>query len=116
MRAKRLNNPRAQNRAATGGQGGWRTFAAGRPFAPPLAGHVGCSRNEFAGLRGGRAASRVGWKGRPRLAPGVKPCHDPGLCRTLRTDEQDLAAFGNYSPARPKKRRVGRMPGQPGRR
>ena len=116
MCVKRLNKPRAQNPAAMDNEVGRCTFQSAASDNFPLAGRAGCERNEFAARLGRRAKGCVGWKMTPKPAKGANPRPGRGLCRILRVDLQDISAAGNYSPARPKTRHVGRMPGQLGRR
>ena len=116
MSAKRLNKPRAQNLAAMGNQVGRCTFVLAKRDDVPPAGRAGCERSEFAARFGRRAPVCVGWRVTSPHTQGVKSRPGQGLCGTLRVDLQDISPDGNYYPARPKTRHVGRMPGQLGRR
>lgn len=116
MSAKRLNKPRAQNLAAMDNQVGRCAFLLAKRDDVPLAGRAGCERDEFAARLGRHSSSCVGWKLASKHAKGVKSRPGQGLCGTLPVDLQDISPDGNYSPARPKTRHVGRMPGQLGRR
>lgn len=79
MRSRRLNKPRAQKEAATGGRNRRPTLRPTTPEGSPPAGRTGYDRNEFAVGGGRRAPGRVGWKTRTKPTKGAKPCPDMGL-------------------------------------